>query len=508
MKSLIPVLHDFRKAFLKPAILVLLPIFIVLGIAMSYFVMSIVSQQYPATNIIAIAIYNGSICEAHGYIYDVTGNPTSGELVVMDQKGSVIYSKNLDSYFSISGDDLCKLFSEESIRIQLKSGYGKYDVNLRRGVVPSRSGVGEVRYVLLYTGDTKFDITNVAIPKLYRLIILSNTRGEARLILGIANVTSGIFSGLNMVIDYGFANLQVSDIMRSLSQSIEIVRNISFKRLGMVNTSIINVFDLSINKSATTLILRLTYPDNRSEYLLEPYIGKPDAETLYVGGLVAPTSSIGYSLFAQYFPIILLYLAYVLVAKPRSSGALEFVLARPITRLDLYLVRYLAGILITVIASALFLLGIGIASAILIGITLDIYSFTILYLGLIAALTSFYSLCYMVASSTRSSSYLAIAIALYLLFAMFWGMIALAISYISGGGLMGVTETGYKISYLNPLSPATIFAPYYVQKHYSISTTASEDLINPILAILSPIAWIAITFTIGYIRFRKINLSS
>jgi hypothetical protein len=65
-------------------------------------------------------------------------------------------------------------------------------------------------------------------------------------------------------------------------------------------------------------------------------------------------SSVGLGLFTAFFPIIVLYLVYVYIAKPRSQGALEFILARPITRFELYTVRYFAGVLVVIAATSLF----------------------------------------------------------------------------------------------------------------------------------------------------------
>lgn len=531
-KSITPILYDFRKVFLRPVTLMLLILFIVIGIGISYLVLSALSQQYPSTNIAAILVYSNGTCELHGYVYDVTGNPSNGELIVIDSKGNTIYGRYLDSGFSISDPGLCILFNEKNIGVQLKSSYGKYSVNMfpnpPTSVNIDNSGIG---YTLLYTGDTGFEapipsifissMSNnnymrnpiVLIPELYRLIILSRTSGEARLIFGAINITINtsniVVTKPSVVIDYGFARFRVTQLGAGATLSELNTSSITFKRLGILGDSIIKIFNLFINTSADVLVLRLRYPGNYSEYRSIIYSAKPDVETLYTGSLL--TSNVGYSLFVQFFPVVLLYLVNILLAKPRSSGALEFVLARPITRLDLYLTRYLAGVLTVAIVSALFLLGINIANKMLVGITLDAYSITMLYLGLVAGLVSFYSLCYMIASIARSGLYLAIAIALYLLFAMFWSLVVLAISYAIGGGLAGIGEVTYKLSYLNPLAPASTFAPYYVQKHYNIAIllgTSGEDLINPVLAILSLTTWIIATFVIGYLRFRKINLTS
>jgi len=509
MKYLTPILYDFRKSFLRPISLLLLMLFILIGVGITYLVILGLSQLYPSTNILAIAVNDGDVCRLYGYVYDLAGNPAEGGLVIQRSNGNAMYSRVLGSYFNVSDAGLCILFGE-GINIKLRSSYGEY--NVRKDVLYRPSYVGiNTTTVLLYTGyiqpaytgsiytgyhtDTQHAHTiAISIPMVCRLIILSRTRGEARLIFGAINITQigtnvSFLPLKNVVLDYGFTKSQESS------------KNITFERLGIVSDSIVKVFDLKINTSADILVIRVSLPNNNSQFL-NINMMQPDIETLYVNTL---TSNVGYMAFVWFFPIVLIYIVNIMLAKPRSIGSLEFILARPITRLDLYVTRYLAGVATIATSSALLLLGLTISNKILMGITLDAYSVTLLYLGLVAGLTSFYSLCYMIASSTRSGAYLAISIALYLLFVMLWNIVVIAVSYALGVGLANTSEVERNISYLNPLSPASLFAPYYVRKHYGIST---GDAINPILAILSPVAWIAITFIIGYIRFRKINLSS
>jgi ABC-2 type transport system permease protein len=78
-------------------------------------------------------------------------------------------------------------------------------------------------------------------------------------------------------------------------------------------------------------------------------------------------------IFITFFPVVVLYLVYIYVAKPRSQGALEFVLARPITRLELYITRLFAGVLVVLTATALFYAALVLAIYLHTGVLLDLY---------------------------------------------------------------------------------------------------------------------------------------
>ena len=531
--SLTPILYDFRRAFFRLSTLLLLILFTIAGVGISYLVVSSITQQYPATNIAAVLIEFNNTCILNGYLYDLAGNPISGKLVVEDYTGNTVYSVDVHGNFTLEDTRLCELLYNRNLKVVVESDLGRFNANIR----PYQGGEagGESSVAFLYTGDASItflpskisglNLTSVppvtppsqyrgfpveevmAGAILYRLIIVSWSTSEARLIVCGVNFSGSDTFKPDIVIEYGFKKLNKTGFMVVVGGGN--FENVSFKPLGVLRNNYVGVYSLRLNTSADMLVLKLLY-DNTTYYLSTDYSMKPAVDTLYVQSLL--TFNVGYSLFTQFFPLVFLYLAYVLMAKPRSTGALEFIVARPITRWDLYLTRYLAGVLTAVVAPALFLLGINLANQFLVGVTLDLYSNTILYLGLIASLTSFYTLCYMIASSTRSGLYLALSIITYILFAMFWGLIVLLYSFLSGGGFLAYGENLYRVSYLNPLSPATTYAPYYVQKHYNVSPLimipSEEELVDPILTTIAPITWIAVTFTIGYLIFKRINLTS
>jgi len=531
---LTPILYDFKRSILRFSTITMIVLFTLAGLGLSYAALMGISQLYPYTNIIALALNRGGECYVTGLVFDLAGNPSNAKLAVLNRDGASVYERELSGNFTLVDRELCNILGktpESGLRLVLRSEYGEWAVSAttREVLVGNKSVVASFMYtsslntVEAYLSNTTsvsgapttlvvsggglgasvsigFEPPQqgVAGALIARLVVLSWERGDAKLFIVAVNYTDPELKP--------FASISYSLYKFTAGSGIGVdyFENLTYTTLGFMRESYIGVFNLKLARrdDANTLVLRIEH-GNVSNYVLIPLTQLASAEQISARGVL--TLNVSYNLFVQFFPIVVLYLAYVLMAKPRSTGALEFVVARPITRRDVYLTRFLAGVLTIAVASAVFILGLNVGNLLVFKTSFDLYANTVLYAGLVAGLTAFYSLCYMIASSTRSGRYLALAIALYVLFALFWGLIVLLYSYATGG-FTNYTENTYKLSYFNPLAPASTHAPLYVGAHYNLSPL-SEDVLNPALVYSTPIAWIAACFTIGYYVFRKANLT-
>lgn len=164
----------------------------------------------------------------------------------------------------------------------------------------------------------------------------------------------------------------------------------------------------------------------------------------------ALAGSVGVSLLETFFPVVVLYLVYVYVAKPRAQGALEFVLARPITRLELYVTRYFAGVLVVLAATAFCCIALTTSIYFIAETSLDPCSVALLYAGL--SLVAFYSLCYLFSALTSSTKYIVVSVMAYIVFALLWGLLVyLAVVLPKGFGL-GLAEELVKAQYTRTTS--------------------------------------------------------
>lgn len=212
--------------------------------------------------------------------------------------------------------------------------------------------------------------------------------------------------------------------------------------------------------------------------------------------------------FQLFFPVAVIYLAYVYIAKPRSQGALEFILARPITRTDIFFTRYIAGVLVIAIATLLFVFTTLQAITFLVGVTIDAEIATLLLAGMVLSMVEFYSLCYLLASATRGVRYIAVSLIAYLFFSMIVSII-LSMYVVFTESTEHFTRLQYASRHFNPFG-VFYFALYYVETRLgvqSIDPKLIEDVVAPHLIALSTTVWITVPVFAGWLIFRKANLS-
>lgn len=268
----------------------------------------------------------------------------------------------------------------------------------------------------------------------------------------------------------------------------------------------VEVFDLllDINKSSIVLYTTPIESLNKQQltYAIIPYTNIILEERTYLELIMG---SVGLGLYHMFFPIAVLYIAYTFISKPKSTGALEFVLARPITRSNLYFSRYIAGAIAIAIATAAFLAIIAVAYPLVLKVGLEPWCYIVLYLGISASLITFYTIYHAIAFSVRSGLYLGIAIVIYLLLSILWNIILFFMAISMNISIMSreFVELGYTLSYLNPLNFVNL-ARYHIYVYYGVEQEI--PIVNPSLCILTPIAWNIVFYLLGLWRFKKISL--
>ena len=284
---------------------------------------------------------------------------------------------------------------------------------------------------------------------------------------------------------------------------------------GNVSTGL-NVFRIDLSKlgvnitDTTKVVLYLKDPEGVT------YFGNPKRIIRVETGVIqrritnVAVGAVGIGLFSQFFPIVVLYLAYTLVAKPKGMGALEFLIARPVTRLEIYVTRFLAGVLTAPVSSGVFLIALNSSIFLLTGYSIEASNMLILLLGVAGSLIAFYSVCYMFSTILSGSRYLAVSIFLYLNFTMIMGILVYVAAYLMYGLTTSLSEELLKMQYtayyFNPLG-LTNFATYYVIKAVFPENFPDVPVVNPYLVVVSGVAWTLVPVVTGWILFRKANLS-
>ncbi|ADV64833.1 ABC transporter permease subunit [Desulfurococcus mucosus] len=263
--------------------------------------------------------------------------------------------------------------------------------------------------------------------------------------------------------------------------------------------------DPKLLESSRPVEIRLALLSREGEILggLEISMGLTNPAVEAITEFVAGT---GVGLFSGFFPIVVLYLGYVLIAKPKTQGALEFILARPITRRDLYLTRYAAGVLVALAAPAVFTIALYTGVYSTLRVALNPLDALLIYLGLAASLAGFYTLCYYIAVEARGASYLAITITLYLLYLIGFQILGFMIAFTVGHSIEDYLKLTYKLYYLSPMRLADLVTALVLYRHGYLGAAVLE-VVKPEYIAVATAAWIIVPFTAGLVRFKRKNLA-
>lgn len=457
-----PVSYDFKRSFLRLSVILFIVISATIGIAVSYVIYAKVFSPHPYyfynLNVIGVSIQKGNGVKVIGYIFNNHGIPINNAQINVN---GTSYTTNASGFFELNLPN----FHFKPITVSYN--------NQKIEFLPLPVFVNGSRY-LSSAGY---------VQKSNYVFVIVNNNGKGTLILAADNPNN--------------QKVYVSFLENSSSFNIT---NISFKYVGNV-TNYINFYHLQTPHSIKYLVVQVRSPSPFAFQTVEEY--SPDG---YIIPTLISIMMVEISSFSFIFPAVMLYLAYILFAKPRDAGALKFILARPITRKELYINRYLGGVLTAIVSSLLLAFLIYATLSILLsssGVLLPIDVPLILFVSTSGALIGFFSLVYMLPSFIRSGGIvLGISIFFFLFFQIGLSTIAEIIAYITGH-ISELSNILNEIYYLNPLG-AEAFGTYYLEVQYGITSTVSS--IHLPLVILSSIAWIVVPFIIGLIKFNKINI--
>ncbi|MEZ0394737.1 MAG: ABC transporter permease subunit [Desulfurococcaceae archaeon] len=512
-----PVLYDFRRGLLRPAVVVLLVAFALAGAGLTYLAASQLSGSrsplYVVGTIAALDLAKGRLYVS-GAIGVPSGRPTPLDVVV--ELSEVNETSPAEGWPSPWGS------GEKPILSQRLTATGFFEASwplspgsLRQnatylltisvyGPLGSSSSVSVLR---VPTGDVKLVCANGA-P-----IVNTSTHevvGCGKVLLYVRVTGRGAVD----VVTHAAVMFYLSE-PRNASVAIALANGttiLTATRPGLYEVNA-DVKVASPSLLPSLLLARLECSDGscRGDLWVD-VLPQPDERVL--GAALAAALSIGINLFGSLFPIAMLYLAYVYMARPRAQGSLEFVLARPITRLDLYLTRYVAGALVATVSTALVFATNYAANLALLGLALDARAELTLFAGVLASLLSFYGLCYALSAVTKGGRYLAASITAFLLFTVGYSVLSvfLAMAFEGFVGLSKIADYQYMLDYMSPLG-AMRFANYYVLEYYDVHAagevaSALSNVVSTPLVAASTALWIAVPPLLGWFAFRRANLSS
>ncbi|WP_449463366.1 ABC transporter permease subunit [Tardisphaera miroshnichenkoae] len=194
------------------------------------------------------------------------------------------------------------------------------------------------------------------------------------------------------------------------------------------------------------------------------------------------------ALFAEFFPIMAFYLVYAMFVSPRSAGALEFLLARPVTKAGIFLSRYLAGFLTLITSAGVAALALGLTISPILGQPPNFTDVGILFAALASELATFYSLSYLVGVLVRrNGAFLGISIALFIVF--FTGIF----------NLIAILENKTYLYYMYPLGIYDMVGSYAT----STFSLGAAVIANPVELVVAIAAWIALPMAAALALYER-----
>jgi ABC-2 type transport system permease protein len=469
------VLYDFKRSFLRLSVLLLLFLFILGGNGISYNVFhdnNINPSAYENLNVAGFSTIStlGTI-QVYGIVFNNMGQPVSGATICVRYSGGVMNTTtSSEGLFNISIP-----YSNSSYAIVKYDGMVR-NVSLICGSVVMANGsyVGNVstnaitnvtngnNNVVLFTNTSEF----------YDLGSLSNPSPYCPIFIAIMNH--------NHLVMFTYERLNVS-LGFLQANSNEIIINSS----GVSGAKVLKEYNFSL-KPFTPVYTTIEVPPeaNCVGILSNSYVGRTSysqSPILYTNIVDGYFSASG--LFLSFFPFVVIYLAYAMFANPRDTGALEFILARPITKGELYMTRFSANAITAIIASFLINIPPNVAFISIAGLYLSPQFILLASIIPMTSLLTYLSITYMYASLIKSS-----------------------------GITLGLGMGTYIIIQVIPLI-GNISGNYTLMEDYIVPASISQAIqsylegatisVNVGLELLSTILWIVVPLVIGYLVFKR-----
>jgi len=464
------VLYDFKRSFLRLSVLLFLTLFILGGIGISYSVFHILGinpSAYENLNVAGFSIIRslGTI-HVYGIVFNNMGQPVSGATICVHYSGGVMNTTtSSEGLFNLSipcSNSLYTIVKYDGMvrNVSLNGG----SVALVNGSYVGNVGFNGINNVVLFTNTSMF----------YDLGSLSNPYPpNAPIFIDIMNhnhLVMFTYERLNVSLSFLQANPNNLTVNSSGVSGARVLKeyNFSLKPFTPVYTTIEVPSEANYVRILYNLSLTIT-----------PYSQSPILYTEIVDGYF---SAIG--LFLSFFPFVVIYLAYAMFAKPRDTGALEFILARPITKGELYMTRFSANAITAIIASFLINISPNVAFILIAGLYLSPQFILLASIIPMTLLLTYLSITYMYASLIKSGgATLGLGIATYIIIQI----VIPVIGFISGN---------YTLieDYIVPASISQSIQSYLEGATISV---------NVGLELLSTILWIVVPLVIGYSAFKR-----
>lgn len=268
------------------------------------------------------------------------------------------------------------------------------------------TGVNEVGVATL-----NFQLSNVNYTASITNMAVVNIQGKTGEVYASIYLPKGNWS---CNIYYGQLSLSMIKNISSLPKELY---KIALLNLSSVGEPILFSQKVNIEQNSSKPIVFLNTDCNSTQLNYTNYYSFT-IPSLISKGLEGSALISSLTVFAEFFPLLGLFLINDAFVKPRSSKAIEFILSRPITKGQLFISRFTSGLIAMLISSIAAGIVIPIAVSYVLNASIT-YSYILFSIAaLIISSISFYSLLYLIASISYRG-FIGISIAFYLIFYLF-----------------------------------------------------------------------------------------
>ncbi|MFP3218489.1 MAG: ABC transporter permease subunit [Acidianus sp.] len=454
-----PIIYDFKRSFLRLSVLIFLVVFAAVGVGIGYLVYHSSVENLPASSYynmnfvgVSFGFPNGTV-KVHGYVFDNRGSPLVATIEMVSNSGKVVSmtQSNSSGFFTIQGNNASYIIVKYS------------------------------------TYEEKATITTIAAAG--KSLLLQHTVMYTYIIYNVSDFYNYYeYNGEGLAIITGVKNCVGKLILASTFNQGEL--NLTFYNQGLkaIGSCIINYSGyVTINSIKIKLGTQFISLGSKSSIgFMTEYSPIPHIEYAINQGVISSSS-----LFQSFFPIIMIYLAYALYSKLIDSGAIEFIISRPLTRASFYLTRLTSGLLTGVTTSIIFGLLVGGTFSILIHY-FPSFVVTMLIIELISILSFYYILSFMLSNFIKSATAtLGISIALFFIIRIVEGILPIFLPTNASNVI------GY---YVNPTSLCSVAT--YLSTHLTLAGAP----FNLGISIVAQLAWLIGLSLLGYLKFRRMDL--
>ncbi|MFP3347599.1 MAG: ABC transporter permease subunit [Sulfolobaceae archaeon] len=476
-----PLLYDFKRSLLKPVVLITLVFFAIAGIGVSLYLVhlsGIGPLDYENLNLLALYYHGVKNSFITGIVFNNQGEPLPDAEVLVMHDGEVVNSTvtNSQGIFNITIEYPLPLNTSESTsNIVVKVEYN--DLTRSWSNVPM-SQPGIINGVSQYSGigfGTRLSGVNYGVIPIINSSELWKFSEFApitpnRSVSGIAVLQEFddhliILSSENLTLELGFFHNFSALNVSSPLPNMKIVNVSAFKP---------EIVSLDIPNGANWVVVEYYLPG--SPTFIDASVSHVHPLT-YLARKVLPYYPSALAFYVGFFPFVAIYLAYSMFTNPRSDAALEFLLARPVTKGILYFNRLMANLLTVLVSSVIVNAVAVLAISLYTGIPIASYIIIMETLGIFTYVLAYVSLTYMFGGLTKESK-LALGISVLL------SIVLLMISFLAPLSL--------NVPWLAYVSPS-VLESYINDKIFNISQPLSLSG-----SVVSATLWVTVPAIIGF----------